>query len=131
VIVLDLEASLEHMRRGTVRHVETLLIVTEPYFRSLETAARFAELAAEMEIPKVAAVANQVRSPEEAAGIRDFCAHHGLEVMATVPLDPEVIRVDNLGLALMDAAPDCPAAVRLGELAATLDGAAAAVGVGV
>ncbi|MHB1523728.1 MAG: ATP-binding protein [Candidatus Dormibacteria bacterium] len=126
--MLDMEASLEHMRRGTVRHVDTLLIVTEPYFRSLETAARLAQLAAELEIPRVAAVANQVRSPGEEAAIRDFCAHHGLEVVATVPFDPEVTRADNLGLALLDAAPDCPAADILRELAANLDGMAAAVG---
>src|SRR5437763_16097885 len=36
--ILDMEASLEHLARGTVRHADVLLVVTEPYYRSLETA---------------------------------------------------------------------------------------------
>jgi len=67
-----MEASLEHMRRGTVRHVDTMLIVTEPYFRSLETAARLAELGREIGIQRVAAVANKVRTEEEEAAVRDL-----------------------------------------------------------
>ncbi|MBA2454543.1 MAG: hypothetical protein H0V47_15340, partial [Chloroflexia bacterium] len=48
VTVLDMEASIEHLTRGTVRDVEKLLIVTEPYFRSLETLGRTVPLAREL-----------------------------------------------------------------------------------
>ena len=37
VTVLDMEASIEHLTRGTVRNTDVLLVVTEPYYRSLET----------------------------------------------------------------------------------------------
>ena len=115
--MLDMEASLEHMRRGTVRHVDTMLIVTEPYFRSLETAGRLADLGREIGIPRGAAVANKVRSPEEEAAVREYCGRHGLEVAALIPFDPEVTRVDNAGLALVDAAPAAVAARHIAQLA--------------
>src|SRR6266568_3339512 len=37
ITILDMEASVEHMGRGTPRYADVLLIVTEPYYRSLET----------------------------------------------------------------------------------------------
>ena len=120
VILLDMEASLEHMRRGTARHAEVLLVVTEPYFRSLETAARLTDLAAELGIPRVAAVVNKLRTESEADAVRDFCGRHGLPVAAEVPFDPAVTEVDNRGAALMDAAPESIAARRIDRLAATL-----------
>lgn len=119
-VLLDMEASLEHMRRGTVRHVDTMLIVTEPYFRSLETAARLAELGREIGIARVAAVANKVRTPEEGEAVRDFCARHEIELAQLIDFDPEVTRVDNAGLSLLDLAPDSRAARSIRQLATGL-----------
>lgn len=121
-VVLDMEASLEHMRRGTARHVDAMLIVTEPYYRSLETTGRLAALAAEFGIPRVAAVANKVRSDEERQAIGDYCARRGLPLAEVVPFDPEVTRVDNAGRALVDEAPDCIAVRHIVHLAEQLDG---------
>jgi len=116
-----MEASLEHMRRGTVRHVDTMLIVTEPYFRSLETAARLAELGHEIGIPRVCAIANKVRGEDEESAVRDFCARHGIELAALIRFDPEVTRVDLAGLSLLDMAPDSSAAKSIRKLAADLE----------
>ncbi len=115
-----MEASLEHMRRGTVRHVDTMLIVTEPYFRSLETAARLAVLGHEIGIRRVAAVANKVRTQEEEAAVRDFCSRHQIELAQVIHFDPEVTRVDNAGLSLLDLAPDSGAARSIRQIATNL-----------
>ena len=40
VTVVDMEAGLEHLSRGTGRHVDTLVVTLEPYYKSLETARR-------------------------------------------------------------------------------------------
>ncbi|GAC1578705.1 MAG: carbon monoxide dehydrogenase accessory protein CooC [Candidatus Dormibacteria bacterium] len=121
VILLDMEASLEHMGRGTMRDVETLFIVTEPYFRSLESAGRLHALAAELEIPQVLAVVNKVRTADEEQAVRDYCGKRGLEIAAVIPFDPEVTRADNGGRALMDVAPDSEAVRMIGNLALVLD----------
>ena len=123
VILLDMEASLEHMGRGTMRDVETLVIVTEPYFRSLESAGRLHALATELKIPRVVAVANKVRNSEEEQAINDFCGKRGLEVAAVIPFDPEVTRADNHDRALIDAAPDSAAARLISGLVTALLGA--------
>lgn len=118
-----MEASLEHMRRGTVRHVDTMLVVTEPYFRSLETLGRLAALGREFGLRRILAVANKVRSPEEESAIGDYCARHAVEIGALIPFDPEVTRADNAGTALLDAAPESEAVRRIRSLSESLTAA--------
>jgi CO dehydrogenase maturation factor len=51
--IVDLEAGLEHLSRGTARHVDTLLVVGEPYFKSLEAAQRSFTLARDLGIAHI------------------------------------------------------------------------------
>ena len=99
VTVIDMEAGLEHLSRGTDRHVDTLLVVAEPYFKALETSRRCVELGRELNIPRVAAVANKFRSAEELASVRDFAAKHTMPLIGEVPFDPHVLRADQAGAA--------------------------------
>jgi CO dehydrogenase maturation factor len=64
-VILDMEAGLEHLGRGSSRNVDSLLIVVEPSLRSLETAERIRLLAADLGIRNVHAVANKITGPEE------------------------------------------------------------------
>lgn len=94
VTVVDMEAGLEHLSRGTDRHVDMLLVVTEPYFKALETARRCAELARELGIPRIATVANKYRSSADLAAIRSYAEKHGLELVGEIPYDEEIQRAD-------------------------------------
>lgn len=96
--IVDLEASPEHLSRGTARHVDALLLVTEPYYRSLETVRRLASLAAELPIPRVAVVANKVRSPADSEAVAEFCARHSLELAGAIPWSDEVVQADLDGV---------------------------------
>lgn len=118
--VIDMEASVEHMSRGTVRHVDTVLIVVEPYYRSLETAGRMAPLARGLGIQRVYAVANKVRDANDAAAVRDYCAKHDLELVATIPFDEAITAADRAGVAVIDYAPDAPAVAEVRRLAQRL-----------
>ncbi len=109
VAVLDMEAGLEHLGRGTAEHVDVLLIVTEPYFRSLEAASRIRELAAQLELPHILAVANRVRTEQDKAAIRQYCGNHGLELAAVIPFDDAAVQAEMAGQALVDHAPQSPA----------------------
>jgi CO dehydrogenase maturation factor len=108
-VVLDMEASLEHMRRGTVRHVDTLLIVTEPYYRALESAGRLVRLAREMNIPNLLGVANKVRNEDEESAIRSYLEGLSVPLVATIPMDESIRDADLQGKALLDMYPDAPA----------------------
>ncbi len=121
VTILDTEASIEHMTRGTVRTSDAVLLVTEPYFRSLETTGRLAPLAQELGIPHIWAVANKVRTPSDEVAVREYCQRHGIELLAVVPFDVRVTEADNAGLAVMDHAPDGPAIVAATALAQALE----------
>ena len=94
VTVVDMEAGLEHLSRGTDRHVDMLLVVTEPYFKALETARRCTELARELGIPRIAAVANKYRSSEDLDAIRNYAQKHGMEIIGEIPYDEEIQRAD-------------------------------------
>jgi CO dehydrogenase maturation factor len=114
--VVDLEASPEHLSRGTARHVDELLIVAEPYYRSLETVRRIAVLAAELPIPRVAVVANKLRSARDGQAIREFCTRHGLDLAGEVPWSDAVVAADAAGTPLLDHAGRDPAVAAIARL---------------
>lgn len=101
--VVDMEASPEHLARGTARNADTLLLVAEPYFRSLESVRRQAELAAELPIGRVLVVANKVRSIADQEAIEAFCDRHGLTMVGTVPWSDAVTAADARAVPLVDA----------------------------
>ncbi len=119
-VVLDLEAGLEHMSRGTPRYVDTLVAVVEPYFRSLETGRRVVDLARELEVPAVHAVANKVRNEADQEAIRAFCEGHGIDLIATVPYDDGLIEAERAGRAPVDFDPDSEAVTAIRGLAERL-----------
>ncbi len=118
--IVDMEASIEHMSRGTVRHTDVMLIVTEPYYRSLETTGRTATLAQGLGIKQIYVVANKVRGPQDEAAIRRYCAERDLEIIAVLPFDDDVRQADNAGTPVLDRKPQ-PAYVELvGKVAGRL-----------
>ena len=118
--VTDMEAGLEHLKRGTLEHAEALLIVVEPYFKSLEAAGRIAELGRNLGVPRLAAVANKARSERDEAAIRAYCAAHDLPVLAVVPFDDDVAEAEWQGRAVIDLAPGAAAVGAIRELAGRL-----------
>lgn len=122
--VVDLEAGLEHLSRGTARHVDTLLIVAEPYFKSLETAQRSFALARDLEIAAIAMVANKIRTPRDEETVREFAGRHGMEIAAVVPFDPAVVEADERGVALIEHRPEAPSVAAIRSLADRLHVAA-------
>ncbi len=80
---MDLEASPEAMTRGTVRHADHLLLVAEPYFKSMETARRYHELGSGLGIPRVSVIGNKLRDGDEEI-IEEFCVDKGYELIASI-----------------------------------------------
>ncbi len=120
ITIMDMEASLEHLSRGTVRHVDVLLIVTEPYYRSLETARRTLPLARNLGINHIYAVVNKYRNAEDEKAVTDFCAKNDLEIIAKIPFDENVTKADLQGKSLYDFNKDSPVVEEVEKLAAEL-----------
>lgn len=96
-VVVDMEAGLEQFGRATCRGVDLLLIVVEPGSRSVETAARISELAAEMGVRRAAVVANRVASEEERASVEQALSERGLELTFALPHSKAVAASDLAG----------------------------------
>ena len=102
LILMDMEASIEHMSRGTVRHVDALLVVLEPYYRSLETAGRIVPLARGLGIGRIYGVANKLRGQADEEAVKAYCLNHDLELIAQIPFDEGVVEADRAGRAVID-----------------------------
>ena len=102
IMVVDTEASLEHMKRGTSQYVDKMYSVVEPYYRSLEAAGRFADMANQLGIVNVEAIANKVRNAEEEQAIREFCKKINLPIAVILPFDEQVTDADLKGVSIMD-----------------------------
>ncbi len=116
ISILDLEASPEHLSRGTTRHVDALLLVVEPYYRSFETAKRMAALAAELPIPVVGVVANKLRTPDDASAIAEYCTRHGLTLLGELPWSTEVLDADKAEIPVIDFDPSGPVVAAVSKL---------------
>ena len=119
ITIVDMEAGLEHLSRGTARHVDTLLVILEPYYKALETARRAAQLGRELGVKRIVGVANKIRDTADADAVREFAATHGLSIAAEVPLDEGIRKADLAGRAPIDVA-DSPAVAAISLLATRL-----------
>lgn len=97
-VILDMEAGIEHLGRGTTRGIDLMIVVVEPGMRSIETAQRIKELSEGIEIKHLAAVINK----GNAANIRPHLEKLGIPVLGEIPYDPELAEADLMGLAPID-----------------------------
>ena len=105
VTVIDMEAGVEHLSRGTGRHVDTLLVTLEPYYKALEASRRCAELGRELEIPRVVGVGNKIRDVADAEAVRSYATAHGIELVAAIPYDDAVRLADLAGAPIVESTP--------------------------
>lgn len=104
--VLDTEASPEHLTRGTAKYADLMLTVVEPYFKSLETGRRMAELAHGLGLKKVLLIANKVRDDRELEAVREFAAANDLQIGGVIPFDEALGEAERKGVSPLDFDPD-------------------------
>ena len=92
VVILDMEAGVEHLARGTAGSVDKLIIVVEPGRRSVETARTIIGLARDLGVTNIAIVGNKVRNQSDKEFIMSSLP--GLEVLGFIPYDPAMIDAD-------------------------------------
>ena len=102
MVILDMEAGVEHLGRKTAEAVDIMIILVEPGLKSLETAERIKRLANDIGIKKLSAVVNKISGPEEETFVKEKLQDLGIEVLGTIPRDPAVVVADMEGKALVD-----------------------------
>jgi CO dehydrogenase maturation factor len=101
VVILDMEAGIEHLTRGTAKGVDKLIIVVEPSRRSVETGYRVRDLALEIGLHNIGVVANKIRNEKE----KDFLISSmpDVEFLGFIPYDEHIVEADIAGSSLVDS----------------------------
>lgn len=122
VTVVDMEAGLEHLSRsgGTLAHADVLVVVMEPSQKSVITAARTVELAAELGLDRVYGLGNKARDDEDVAFFERACAQHGVPLAGVLPFQPAVRDADRTGVGIAVDPPE-DLRQRLDEILAGLE----------
>jgi CO dehydrogenase maturation factor len=114
VVVMDMEAGIEHLGRATAQGVDKLIIVVEPGRRSIETAMHVKHLADDLGLKKVAVVGSKIRGPADEEFLKknlpDF------PILGFIPFDDKIIEADLKGRPPYEAVPE------LAQVAETIGG---------
>lgn len=100
VVIMDMEAGLEHLGRGTTESMDQFIVVIEPGARSVQTYKNVKRLAHDLGVDKVHVVANKVRDEEDEAFIREKIPAEDL--LGMVHYNTEVIAADRKGCSPYD-----------------------------
>ncbi|MFX1482517.1 MAG: AAA family ATPase [Promethearchaeota archaeon] len=107
--VMDMDAGIENLGRGTTRGMDALLVVAEPGRRSLDILAKIKKLALDIEVGRVFAVGNKSATPEDEKMIRDWMDNEKIPLLGIVPLDESIREADRKGVAPIDLDANSPA----------------------
>ena len=101
VVILDMEAGIEHLGRGTAMGVDLMLVVVEPGRRSIETAQRVRQMARRSGIRRFAVVLNKSINPVED---REWISAEfgGDDLLAVIPFERRIAQADRLGLSVIE-----------------------------
>jgi CO dehydrogenase maturation factor len=97
VVILDMEAGVEHLGRATAQAVDKLIVVVEPGQRSLEVAGKIRQLASDIGLRNIGLVGNKIRREED----RQFLLNRmpDFEFLGFLDYDPRIIEADLSGKA--------------------------------
>ncbi len=116
VVVMDMEAGIEHLGRATSRSVDRLIVVVEPGRRSVETARRIRELATDLGLAKISVVGNKIRNENDEKFLTESMS--GFDFLGFIPYDAGIIEADLKGVYADVLAPETMQ--RLSQVAVTL-----------
>jgi CO dehydrogenase maturation factor len=95
VVIIDMEAGLEHLGRGSTGYVDALLIVVEPGQRAMNTARQIKKLGEDLQIKKMMIVGNKVASEEDRRVIEESLSDFPL--LGHMSYNPKVLQADREG----------------------------------
>ncbi len=96
VVILDMEAGVEHLGRATAQAVDKLIVVVEPGQRSLEVAQKIRQLAVDIGLKNMGLVGNKIRKEAD----QEFLLSHmpDFQFLGFLPYDPRVVEADLAGV---------------------------------
>jgi CO dehydrogenase maturation factor len=107
-VVVDNEAGMEHISRGVLPSVDTILLVSDCSRRGIQAAGRISQLVGSLHLtPKqMGLIVNRAPNGELSEGIKEEIKIQGLKLLAAVPQDEQVYEYDSQGIPLVDLPED-------------------------
>ncbi len=101
VVILDMEAGIEHLTRGTAKTIDKLIVVVEPGHRSIETAERIRQLANDLNLKNIAIVGNKIHNQTQ----KDFLIKSlpNTEFLGFIPYDDAIINADMANRSVLNS----------------------------
>ena len=117
-IVMDNEAGLEHVARGTLPHVDAMLLISDCSRRGIQAVARIAEMVQEMNLNpgRMGLIVNRAPGGVLDEGVKAEIEKHGLTLFGVLPHDEAVYRCDCDGEPSSRLPADDPMKVALREI---------------
>lgn len=116
--VIDNEAGLEHIARGTLPHVDTLLLISDCSRRGIQAVGRIAEMVEEMELKpgRMLLIVNRAPGGVLNEGVRSEIDRFGLELAGVLPQDDTVFQYDCEGQPSSKVPEDTPVKLALKQI---------------
>jgi CO dehydrogenase maturation factor len=99
-LVMDMEAGIEHLGRGTARGVDVMLIVVEPGQRSIDSADKIIRMAGDIGIKAIKLVANKVSGARDELFINN--AFPDQEILDFIPFHEDLRKADRSGISVLE-----------------------------
>ncbi len=96
VVIMDMEAGIEHLGRGTASAVDRLIVVVEPGRRSIDTARHIKTLAGEIDLNNISVVGNKIRGEEDEKFLKKYL--NDFNWLGFIPYDGTLIEADLKGV---------------------------------
>lgn len=111
VVILDMEAGIEHLGRATAQAVDAFVVVVEPGMRSLETACAVKKLAQDIGIARCHVVGNKITGEDDRRFVVDNLP--GFEVLGFISQNPKIAEADRKGVSPFDIDPKVVSEVKV------------------
>ena len=121
-LIIDNEAGMEHLSRGTVRDIDTLLLISDCSTRGIQAAGRIRKLIIELKlkVPRIHLIVNRAPQGVLNKGIKEEIEKQELELVGVVPMDPMIYEYDSNGKPLVTLPEDSVSKQAIREIIAKL-----------
>jgi CO dehydrogenase maturation factor len=100
IVIVDMEAGLEHLGRGSTEYVDALIVVVEPGLRSIGTTKQIRKLATDLGVKKVLIVGNKITTEEDRKIIEEHLSD--FEIIGYLSFNPKILQADRDGVSAYD-----------------------------
>jgi len=109
VVIVDFEAGLEHLGRGTAKGIDVMLVVSEPSQKALDLSSKIIQLSKKLGIINIYLIANKLIDEQQLDVVNELIKDWDVPLFHTIPYDTEIGKADLKAIPPLDYAPDSSA----------------------